>query len=98
MNFRLLALEHLLGTAVLAGLTLLMSIRYPEPAAERHFRLTLLLLALSAVAVAPLFLESPGRLIFLPLGVFLAALLAFLAFVTKTIHQRYLTLRRRRKR
>ncbi len=98
MNFRLLAFQHLLGTAVLAALALFLSLRYPEPAAERHFRATLALLALSGLAALPLFSQSlHGRLVFLPLAVFIAALVAFLLFAAKTITERYRALRSRRR-
>lgn len=99
MGFRALALWHLLGTAILAALTLLVSIRFPEPSAERLFRLTLALLALSALAAIPLFSASaPGRLLLVPLAVFVAGTLAFLVFCAKVISERYRALRRRRRR
>ena len=88
-NYRLLGLEHLLGTALLAGLTLLMSIRFAEPGADRYLHVTLTLLALSALAVIPLFRDTPpGRLVFLPLAFFVAALAAFVVFVLKAARER----------
>ena len=97
-NYRLLALEHLLGTALLAGLTLLMSIRFDERGADRHFHATLALLVLSALSVIPLFRDTPpGRLIFLPLACFVAALAAFVAFVIKATRERLRTRRSKRR-
>ncbi len=97
-SYRLLGLEHLLGTAVLAGMTLFLSIRFPEPGANFHFRLTLALLAFSALSTIPFFLDAaPGRLALLPLGVFLAATLAFLSFAGKVITERIRAPRRRQR-
>jgi hypothetical protein len=97
-NYHLLALEHLLGTGLLAGLTLLMSIRFAEPGADRHFHATLALLALSALSVIPLFRDTPpGRLIFLPLALFVASLAAFVAFVIKATRERLRSRRNKRR-
>ncbi len=96
-NYRLLAFQHLLGTAVLTAMTLLLSIRFPQSGTERYFRVTLALLALSAAAVIPLFGSSPTRrLAFLPLVLFLVAVISFLLLVTKTTRELYRKIRERR--
>ena len=98
-NYHLLAFQHLLGTAVLAAMTLLLSIRCPQSGAERHFRVTLALLALSALAVIPLFGSTPTRrAALIPLALFLAAIISFLLFVTKTTRELYRKIRERRPR
>ena len=58
----------------------------------------LALLVLSALSVIPLFRDTPpGRLIFLPLACFVAALAAFVAFVIKATRERLLTRRSKRR-
>ena len=99
MDYRMLGLQHLLGTAVLAGLTLFFSMRYPEPRANREFRWTLLLLALSALSVTPLFVvQPPGRLVWAPLLFFIAGLLCFLIFVIRAARAHLESERERRRR
>jgi hypothetical protein len=88
VNFRLLALQHLLGTAVLAALTLYLSLRFPMPAANRHLYVTLGLEAAAALAVLPFFrAEHPGVLAALPFALFVAALLAFLFYARHIIRE-----------
>src|SRR5690242_6872336 len=98
MDYRILALQHLLGTAVMAGLTLFFSMRFPEPAANREFRATLGFLALSALSVIPLFVvQPPGRLVWPPLILFLAGLLSFLVYVLQAARLRLKAERKRRR-
>ena len=96
IDYQILALEHLLGTAVLAGLTLFFSMRFPEPGANREFRATLGFLTISALSVIPLFVvQPPGRLVWPPFILFLAGLLSFLVYVIQAARER---LRRERER
>jgi hypothetical protein len=98
-NYRALGLQHLLGTGLLAGLTLLFSLRYPDPRFNREFRWTLALLGLAALAAIPLFRgERPGKLAFAPLVLFVAALLSFLVYVGRTAAGRLRDQRERRRR
>lgn len=99
MNFRLLALQHLLGSGLLAGLTLVTSLRFPEPGANRFLYLTLALQTAGAAGVIPLFRDTPpGRLIYVPLGLFVAGLLSFLVFVVMVTRERLRTRRAQRRR
>src|SRR5207244_1906099 len=96
-NYHLLAFQHLLGTAILAGLTLVLSMRMPEPGAERSFRLALLLEAFSGIGVLPLFMDAPSRgLVTLSLAAFAAASLGFLIFTARTILERKRAITERR--
>ncbi len=78
-SIRFLVFAHLLWTGVLTGLTLVLSARYPYPATAKWFRLTLLLLAVTALAPLPL-LWKLMFLLWLPPLTFLLAIAAFLAY------------------
>jgi len=98
-DHRILGLQHLLGTGLLAGLTLFSSMRYPDPRFTREFRWTMVLLTLSALSAIPLFRdERPGKLVFAPLLLFIASLLSFLVFVVKSATARLKDERERRRR
>lgn len=77
---RFLVFAHLLWTGVLTGLTLVLSVRYPYPSTMKWFRLTLLLLAVTALSPLPL-LWKLLYLLWLPPLTFLLALAAFLVYV-----------------
>ena len=96
-NYRLLASEHLLGTVLLTALTLLLSLRVPEPGAERHLRATLILEALAGLAAVPmLFGESRSVWVRLAFGLFAAAAVAFVLFAVRTMRERWRSIRSRR--
>ncbi len=96
-DYRLLALEHLLGTALLAGLTLYLSIRMPEPGALLTLRIALATEALAGLAAVPLFGSAPTRVMaWISMGVFVAAVAAFLAFGAITIRERIRAIKARR--
>ena len=88
-NLHLLAFEHLLGVALLAGFTLYLSIRLPEPGALRSLRAAMALEAMAGLAAIPLFQEHPrGVLLRLALALFATATLAFLFFAFRTYRER----------
>ncbi len=93
-NPRLLVYFHLLWTAVLAGLALLLSIRFPYAETTRWFRITLALLVLTAVAVLPLLAAESYSLLWLPASTFIAATAAFTVFSVKVIRAHLDRLRR----
>jgi len=98
-NYRMLGLQHLVGTGLLAGLTLFFSMRYPDPRFQREFRWTLTLLSIAALSAIPLFLaEQSGKLVFAPLILFVTSLISFLIFVSRTAATRLKEERERRKR
>ena len=89
-NYRLLASGHLLGTVLLTGLTLLLSLRLPERGAEWYFRVTLILEALAGLAVVPMFLGKTGLgAVRLAFGLFAMAAVAFVVFGVRTIRERW---------
>jgi len=97
-NYRLLASEHLLGTVLLAGLTLLLSVRIPEPGAGRYLHAALILEALAGLAAVPmLFGESRSILVRLALALFGAAVGAFLLFAARTMQERWRSINSRRR-
>ena len=97
-NYRLLASEHLLGTVLLTGLTLLLSLRMPEPGAERHLHAALILEALAGLAAVPMLFGEPGRIVVrLALGLFAAATAAFVLFGLRTVRERVRSIRSRRR-
>ncbi len=97
-NYRLLASQHLLGTVLLTGLTLLLSLRMPEPGAERHLRVALILEALAGLAAVPmLFGESRSLFLRLALVLFAAAAIAFVVFGVRTMRERWRSMRSRRR-
>ena len=95
MNVQFLVLFHLLATAVLAGLTLLLSIRFPYPETILWFRLALALVGVTGVAVLPLLTGSYGLLWLAP-GSFVAATAVFLVFAIQVARAHYRRLRDRR--
>ena len=98
-DYRTLGLQHLLGTGMLAGLTIFFSIRYPDSRFNAEFRWTLVFLTLSALSAIPLFRnEPPGKLAFAPLLLFAASLLAFFVYVARTTAARLKDARERRRR
>lgn len=94
INFRLIFYFHLLWIGVLAALTLLLSLRFPYPETNRWFRITLMLLAASAAAAAPLFSASTAGVLWLPLLTFVVATIAFVVFSVQVIRTHYRRLRR----
>lgn len=98
-DYRSLGLQHLLGTGLIAGLTIYFSMRYPDPRFQWLLRSTVALLVLSALSAIPLFrFERPGKLVFAPLVLFAASLLSFLVLVGKTTSARLKDERERRRR
>jgi phosphatidylglycerophosphate synthase len=96
-NYRLLASEHLLGTILLTGLTLALSLRAPEPGAERYLRVTLILEALAAFTAVPMLLgESRVALVRLAFWLFAAAAVSFVIFGVATIRERWRSIQSRR--
>lgn len=78
-SLRFLVSAHLLWTAVLTGLTLVLSARYPYPETAKWFRLALILLAVTALSPIPL-LDRIVSLLWLPPATFVLALAAFLVY------------------
>ena len=97
-DFRLLGLEHLLGTTLLAGLTIYLSIRMPESRADWPLRVALIVELLAALAAIPLFFAAPSKAIIrLALAAFCAAGAAFIVFGWQTIRARVAAIHERRK-
>ena len=90
----LVVIAHLLFTGVLTALALLLSVRFPYRETTTWFRITLALLAASAVAVTPLLGASNFSFLWLPFLVFGVALLAFLVFSARVIRSHFDRLRR----
>jgi hypothetical protein len=78
-NVRLLVFAHLLWSAVLTGLALLVNIRHPYPQAAVWFRLTLILLAITTLSPLPL-LWGRFSFLWIPPVTFVLASLAFLVY------------------
>lgn len=78
----------------MAGLALLLSIRFPYPEATNWFRITIALLVACASAVAPLLVSGSLALLWIPLAAFIIATLAFLTFSVKIIRAHYERLKR----
>ncbi len=78
-SIRFLVCAHLLWTGVLTGLTLVLSVRYPYPETQKWFRLTLLLLAVTALSPLPL-LWKLMYLLWMPPLTFLLAMAAFITY------------------
>jgi len=78
-SLRFLVFAHLLWTAVLTGLTLVLSARYPYPETARWFRLTLIFLAVTALSPIPL-LWKVVSLLWVPPATFVLAIAAFLVY------------------
>ena len=93
-NTRLLVYFHLMWTAVMAGLTLLLSLRFPYPETTRWFRITLALLAACALAVLPLIGAESFALLWLPASAFVAATVAFIVFSVQVIRTHFQRLRK----
>ena len=93
-NVRLAVYSHLLWTSVLAGLALLLSLRFPYPETTRWFRLTLALVVACALAVLPLLWANDFSLIWLPASAFVAATIAFVIFSVRVIRSHYERMRR----
>jgi len=88
-NVRLVFYFHLLWTGVMAGLALLLSLRFPYPETNRWFRITMGLLVLCALAVLPLLWAATFALIWLPASAFLVATIAFVIFSVQVIRSHY---------
>ena len=82
---RLVVYLHLMWTGVMAGLTLLLSMRFPYPETTTWFRITLALLAACALAVVPLLGGGSLSRIWLPFVAFVAATLSFVVFSVQVI-------------
>ncbi len=93
-NTRLVVYFHLLWTAVMAGLALLLSLRFPYPETNRWFRITLALLVASALAVLPLLGADSFSLLWLPASAFAAATVAFVIFSVQVIRTHFQRLRK----
>ncbi len=88
-NIRLVVYFHLMWTGVMAGLALLLSLRFPYAETSRWFRITMALLALCALAVLPLLWATTFALILLPASAFLVATIAFVIFSVQVIRSHY---------
>ena len=100
-NYHLLAGEHLLGTVLLCALTMLLSLRIPEPGAEKAFRAALLMEALAGLAALPVFFsdnlgETRGFWVRVALALFAGASLTFFLFAARTITERWRSIKSRR--
>ncbi len=93
-NVHLVVYFHLLWTSVLAGLALLLSLRFPYPETTRWFRLTLALVVACAFAVLPLLWTNSFSLIWLPAFAFAVATIAFVIFSVQVIRSHFQRLRR----
>ena len=93
-NVHLVVCFHLLWTSVLAGLALLLSLRFPYPETTRWFRLTLALVVACAFAVLPLLWTNSFSLIWLPASAFAVATIAFVIFSVQVIRSHFQRLRR----
>jgi hypothetical protein len=83
-SLRLLVFFHLLWTAVLAGLSLLLSIRFPYRETAGLFRLTLALLAVTGLAVIPLLFRRTDLFWLAPIT-FAVATIAFTVFAIQVL-------------
>ena len=88
-HVRLVVYFHLLWTAVLAGLALLLSLRFPYPETTRWFHITLGLLVARALAVLPLLWAGSFSLIWLPASAFVVATIAYVIFSVQVIRIHY---------
>lgn len=88
-NIHLVVYFHLLWTAVLTGLALLLSLRFPYPETNRWFRITLTLLGACALAALPLLWATNYSLLWLPAATFVAAIIAFVIFSVQVIRTHY---------
>ncbi len=93
-NVRLVVYFHLLMTAVMAGLALLLSLRFPYPETTLWFRITLGVLVACALAVLPLLGAENLSLLWLPALAFGAATICFLVFSVQVIRAHFERLRK----
>lgn len=95
INLKLLVFAHLLWTGVMAGLTLLLNARYPYPQTHFFYRLTLLLLALTALSPLPV-LWHYLRLLWLPPLSFGIATVGFVVYGVMVMRAHIAYVRRKR--
>ncbi len=95
INLKLLVFAHLLWTAVMTGLALVLNTRYPYPQTVLWFRVTLVLLALTALSPLPV-LWHYLKLLWLPPVTFLLATTGFVVYSVMVMRAHIAAVRRRR--